>query len=507
MCCARPICVATSVAAAGVPPPGFVKLAAAAPPRIGSRRHPKRATIGPVVAAVAAELGFELHDWQLHVADVAGELVPRGRRRRLAAKMVGAMVGRQSGKTALAATQVATRCLAPSLPDLEALLGFRPGPQHVAFTAQDRIGALGRWYEHVELIMASPLAEGVAKVVRKNGEECVHWWNGSKYRVVTPSKTGARGLSLDLVVIDEALAHEPWLLAAIRPTQAQRDGALSSFGAQLFLVSNAGDETAELLNEQRDLGRRAALEDDSGRVWMEWSCADDADPLDPAVWAATVPTLDRPNGISSEFLRLEAESLGIDQFAREYLCRTVVSKSRQVIDPDVWADLPHIELFQPDRVTLGIDATSDLSRACVVACAQSGEFVGVQVMRNDPDTDWVAGYVTQLAQNWRARVAIDRTGPVAQLIPQLELAKIKVVTLSGVQTADAAAGLVELVAAGGIGHTGDPVLADAVAVLARRARGDRWVFDRSRGYVAPIVATSLAAWVVSTRPLRIPKIH
>ena len=151
--------------------------------------------------------------------------------------------------------------------------GHPIGAQHVAFTAQDRIGAFGRWYEHVEMIMGSELAGHVAKVVRKNGEECVHWCNGSKYRVVTPSKTGARGLSLDVVVIDEALAHEPWLLDAIAPTMAQRDGATVSFGAQLIIVSNAGDETAELLNQQRELGRRAVAEDDRARVHLEWSCA------------------------------------------------------------------------------------------------------------------------------------------------------------------------------------------------------------------------------------------
>ena len=167
---------------------------------------------------------------------------------------------------------------------------------------------------------------------------------GRTYRIVTPSKVGARGLSLDLVVIDEALAHEAWLFEAIAPTQAQRDGARNSFGAQLMIISNAGDENSELLNIQRELGRRAVAEGDRARVWLEWSCADDDDPLDPAVWARTIPTLDQPDGISSAFLARQAETMGTDAFAREYLCRTVWSKSRQVITADVWADLPHVDL-------------------------------------------------------------------------------------------------------------------------------------------------------------------
>ena len=129
------------------------------------------------------------------------------------------------------------------------------------------------------------------------------------------------------------------------PTQAQRDGARNSFGAQLMIISNAGDENSELLNIQRELGRRAVAEGDRARVWLEWSCEDDDDPLDPEVWARTIPTLDQPDGIESDVPgHRQAETMGTDDFAREYLCRTVWSKSRQVITPDVWADLPHVDL-------------------------------------------------------------------------------------------------------------------------------------------------------------------
>ena len=87
------------------------------------------------------------------------------------------------------------RCLAPDIPELALTVGHPVGAQQVAFTAQDRIGALNRWYEHVDMIMGSDLGRYVKKLTRKNGEECLYWHNGSTYRVITPSKTGARGLS------------------------------------------------------------------------------------------------------------------------------------------------------------------------------------------------------------------------------------------------------------------------------------------------------------------------
>jgi hypothetical protein len=477
-------------------------------PRVGSRRHPERDTIGTVVADIAEAMGLELHPWQRYRADVNGEIVTAKGVRRLAARVATTIAGRQTGKTTAVTADVATRCLAPGLPEMLDLFGHPIGPQHVAFTAQDRIGALGRWYEHVEMIMDSELADDVAKVVRKNGEECIHWHNGSKYRVVTPSRTGARGLSLDMVVIDEALAHEPWLLQAISPTMAQRNTATASYGTQLVIVSNAGDEHAELLNQQRELGRRAALEDDTSRVHLEWSCADDDDPLDPAVWRATIPTLDRADGIETEFLTLEAETMGTDAFAREYLCRTVVSAVRQVISPDVWDRLPRLDLTAGPGVVLAVECTSDHASTSVVAARMMDDRVAVEVLDQRPGTDWVVDYVTGVAAAHNARVVIDPYGPAAPLVPMLKRSGVRVAKIDSRDVPDAAGWFVDAVAAARVGHMGDDRFLNAVAVLARRKRGDRWVFDRDRaGDVTPIVAASLAVWLVDSKPAKVPAVY
>ena len=476
-------------------------------PRIGSRRHGERDSLGPVVVAVAERLGLRLHPWQAWRAAVSYELEPCPVGQRLAAGVTMTLAGRQTGKTTAVTADVAMRCMAPDLPELAQLVGHRVGPQHVAFTAQDRIGALGRWYEHVDMIMASDLGVYVRKVVRKNGEEHISWHNGSTYRVVTPSKTGARGLSLDAVIIDEALAHQPWLLGVMAPTMAQRDGASVSFGAQLIIVTNAGDETAELLNEQRELGRRAVAEDDASRVHLEWSCSDDDDPLDPAVWERTIPTLNRPEGLTSAFLARQAETVGTDTFAREYLCRTVWSHSRQVITVDQWMDCPHVDLLPGDGVVLAVEIPPDRDSATVVAARQMGELVAVEIIDQRHGVDWVGPYVAEMARHHSARVIVDNYGPASTILPALEQARIKAHKASSHDVADAAAGLVDAVAARRVGHVGDIRFSEAVSYLGRRQRGDRWVFDRQRGDIGPIVAASLAVWLIDTHPARRPVIH
>ena len=164
------------------------------------------------------------------------------------------------------------QCLLPGVWTCRRLVG-RVRPQHVAFTAQDRNAALARWHEHVDLLMSSDLREHVRRVVLQRGDECVQF----RQRLDVPDRhavawrcpwSGARPGG------DRRGADAPAeLLAAIRPTMAQRDGAAGCIGAQLVVVSNAGDERSTLLNEQRELGRRAALEGDTSRVWFEWSAA------------------------------------------------------------------------------------------------------------------------------------------------------------------------------------------------------------------------------------------
>lgn len=476
-------------------------------PRIGSRRHADVPTIGPILDATARAMGVRLFPWQRYRADVCGELAERADGRRLAAGVTGTMVGRQSGKTTAVAVDIATRCLAPDIPELAELVGHPIGPQHTAFTAQDRIGALGRWYEHVDMIMSSELRDYVRKPVFKNGEECLWFNNGSYYRVITPSKTGPRGLSLDVCVIDEAMAHSSDLLGAIRPTMAQRDGASVSFGAQLILVSNAGDETAELLNDQRELGRRAAADDDRSRAWLEWSCADDADALDPAVWRTTLPTLDQPDGISSAFLELEAETIGTDTFAREYLCRTVASAERRVIAPEIWAELPMGTLTTGSAQLLAVDVTPDRSSATVVAAGRGTGVTVVEVAEQREGTEWVVAYLTTVATRLRCPVVLDGFGPAGVLAPALRDGGLDVLELRSRDVVDAAGAFVDAVVSSQIAHPHDVRFADAIDSLSRRRRGDRWTFDRQHGNIAAIVAASLACWQLSPGVTLQPMVH
>lgn len=487
------------------------------PPRIGTRRHARRRSLGPLLADVAGQLDVDLHPWQAHVSDVSLEVVKRngpGSRLRLAAGTVGIVAGRQCGKSTWCAARVCFQCLLPELPEVAKVVGARSiRPQKVAYCAQDRIGALGRWYEHLELIMSSELRSQVERVVRKNGEEHIRFCNGSEYRVLTPSRTGARGWAFDMVIIDEALAHPADLLGVIAPTMAQRDGAGGCIGSQLVIVSNAGDERSSLLNEQRELGRRAAIEGDTGRCWFEWSVADGADPLDEKVWKTTIPTLDAIDGISTAFVRSQAESMRLEDFAREYLCRHTVRPMAHVIDPVVWAALPYGELDPGMDAVLAVDAAKDRDLATIVAAARLDPYddastIAVEIVDQLSTAD-VAGRIAELVERHEVpQVVIDQYGPLGYLVGQLERSGVYVRAVRVGDVVEAAAGFCDLVSAGRIAHLRDLRFDDAVAVAGRRKIGDRWAFARQGDVdVSPVVAASLATWAVESGAFPTPAIH
>lgn len=477
-------------------------------PRVGTARNPTRPTLGPYIDETARTMGFEPHAWQTLLSDVSLELSTRpDGRLRLHGQYVGALVGRQSGKTAWCAARVVAQCLLPERPDIAAIVGNdRIGPQHVAYTAQSRTVAVSRWLEHVDIIERT-IGRERAKVRYATGREVMEFVNGSTYRPVTPNRTGARGLSLDLVIVDEALAHPLWLLAVLRPTQSQRDNAPDGIGAQFVVVSNAGDDDSELLNRMQDLGHESMTDPDSRRVWMEWSADPEADPLAETTWLTTMPTLEQPNGIALEFVRTEAQTLPLDQFMREYLCVRLARSQQQIIPSELWHDLYRSDVVIPPDLAIAIDVTPDRGRASIVAAGQVDHYLPIEIIQAQEGLEWCIRRVTEICQRWSAPVAIDIAGPAATMIPALEAAGVTVLPLAARDVADAAAMFYDATLQRRICHLNDHRMNDAVTGASKRAVGQRWAFDR-RGNVdiSPLVAASFAIWAIETNRAETPTI-
>ena len=450
------------------------------PPALNATPASDAPSRGHYLATIAELMGLELFGWQRQVADVALEVDPAGR---YTHKTIGVSVGRQNGKTALLSARVALELL---------------GGGHVAYTAQDRAGARNKYIETIEM-MRPALGSRFAKLRLANGSEQLTMTNGGTFRIVTPNQDGARGLTLDLAIVDEALAHPLELVAALQPTMATRPSS------QLWIASNAGDHRSELLMHYRDIGRAG---DSPSVAWFEWAAQVDADPDDPDVWHAAIPTLAEEKGVTLAAVEDFHATMTAELFAREILNVWPTDTAEHVLDASEFQKLAVTEAVHGDRYALGVDISPmrDWSSIVIASKPDAGGFM-VEVVDHRRGTGWIPQRLTELAKRWNAQIVVDSGSAAGSLLPHL--GHLDVLEVGGRDYAAACATFYDAVKDRNLRHLGDPILADAVAASSRRKLGDKWAWRRTSDDtpITPLVSASLSLWgIVATKPKPTPQV-
>lgn len=140
------------------------------------------------------------------------------------------LVARQNGKSTLAQVLTIWLLLVEGWP---LVLG----------TAQDLDVAESLWEEVVNLVQEDEeLAALVDSVTRTNGKKSLNLLSGGKYKVKAANRRAGRGLSGNLVLLDELREHQTWgAWGAITKTTMARSASL------ILALSNAGDVTSLVL--------------------------------------------------------------------------------------------------------------------------------------------------------------------------------------------------------------------------------------------------------------------
>lgn len=198
-------------------------------------------------------LGITLLPWQRAALIRMLELNEDGSMR---FRTVVVLVARQNGKSTLA--QVLTIWLL-----------FVWGWPLVLGTAQDLDVAETLWEEVVDIVHSDEeLSELIDGVVKVNGKKALNLTTGSKYKVKAANRRAGRGLSGNLVLLDELREHQTWdAWGAITKTTMARAEAL------ILALSNAGDVTSRVLRYLRIMAHRA-LGDPDGVAAAEDGGAD-----------------------------------------------------------------------------------------------------------------------------------------------------------------------------------------------------------------------------------------
>lgn len=319
--------------------------------------------------ATATTCGIALFPWQ----ESAGRyLTALGPAERWLYREVALIVARQNGKTRLLIPLIVSRLL----------VGRR-----IMHTAQNRelprevFGEVAdvMWRDHRGLLTRRPRFA--------NGQEEIRLRNGGIYRIVAPTRGGARGPSNDDVIIDELREMtEHDFIAAAKPTLT------ASANPQMIYLSNAGTDESEVLNA---LKKRA--DEDPALAYLEWSAAPERAADELAGWLEANPAVGHipmvlPNLESEYRAHRLAGTLGI--FETEHLCRWVVTLATKVVTGSAWLAC-HGATEEPSRPALGM--SMDGGRiAAVIAWLQSDGRVGCRELAPEGDPSDVEGYSRSL---------------------------------------------------------------------------------------------------------------
>jgi len=459
-------------------------------------------------------LGVTLLPWQRWWLIHALELRPDGR---LRFRTVLTLVARQNGKTTLLKI-VALWAMYLRRADL--VLG----------AAQALNIARESWQGAVQLAEDVPeLADEIVAVRRTNGEQCLTIAGGARYMITAATRGAGRGLSVDLLILDELREQRDWdAWGALSKTTMARPGALT------VGISNQGDDGSVVLNTLRTqalAGLDTATDDTLGL--FEYSAPDGCALDDVHAWAQANPAMNHPNGVTEAAVRSACTTDPPTTFRTEVLCQRV-DVLNAAVDTAAW--------------TAGADpgATLEAVRAQLVACVEVAyDERHVTMCAAAPDGDRVRGEVlavwesvhdaradlSELCAELRPRaLGYFAYGPSAQLGPDLQALhgvsvgrriyardefhphSPGVVRLTGQDAVTACQTFANLVDGRRFVHPDDELLNAHVAASVRKDQGDGWRFarkgaGRNDAAYAMAGAVHLARTLPAYRPASRPRIY
>jgi hypothetical protein len=406
------------------------------------------------------------------------------------------------------------------------------GAPLVIGTAQDLDMAEEIWQGAVDLAQETPELERLIRhVFRVNGKKQMVLRSGERYKVRAANRRAGRGLSGDLVLLDELREHQSWdAWGAVSKTTMAREDAL------VFALSNAGDASSVVLRYLRKLchaslgdpdGVNAAdaldpqaeaiepdedLDVDEGSLGVfEWSAPPDTPIRDRAGWAAANPALGHT--ISERTIASAARTDPEWVFRTEVLCQWSEGTLEGPFPPGAWeasADPDSVRAVD-SAIALGVDVSWDRGHSVIgLAAFREDGMAHVEVIASRAGTDWVTEWLRSPERSEAVRsapVALQARGaPVSSLLPELQDARIPVVewagTALGVATGEfydrVRAAIGEGTGAAQLRHRSQPLLNVAAATASTRPIQDAWLWDRRRSPtdVSPLIAVTGALWAL-----------
>lgn len=457
-------------------------------------------------------LGLTLIPWERWLLIHALELLADGTYR---FRTIVLLVARQNGKSTV-------------LQILSLWTIYVTGLRLVIGTAQNLDVAEEVWEGAVEMAEEiDDLAAEISKVSKVNGKKFLKLESGERYKVAAASRRGGRGLSGDLVLLDELREHASWdAWAAVTKTTMAR------LYAMIWAASNAGDAASIVLRYLRALAHRAlgdpdgfAAAHDQGEVpddldddpmvdgddlgIFEWSAPPGCSINDREGWAQANPSLGYT--ITERAIASAARTDPEWIFRMEVLCQWLDTTGDGPFPAGAWEACLDTGSSITDGSPLAacVDVSWDRSTAHIaVAGWRDDGRPHIEIIASRTGTEWVVEWLGDEQHPHRAELPIavcHKRAPASSLVPDLVEAGLTVVEWDGVDGTGELYDHVRAAVGDGdsrvpLAHLDQPVLDVAASNAATRPVGDAWAWDRRRSPVdaAPLVAVTGALWLLTS---------
>lgn len=442
---------------------------------------------------LAESAGLYLDPWQQQVlVDALGERADG----RFAAFEVGLVVPRQNGKGAVLEAR-----------ELAGLVLF--GERHILHSAHLFKTSRDAFRRILGLFQNTPdLDRLVKRVSNTHGDEGIELTNGCRLSFVTRSKGGGRGLSGDVVILDEAYEVTGEQISAILPTMISRPNPQVWYTSSPALDAVNG-EALFALKERGEAGG------DDSLAWFDWGQLRGVNLDDPHVWAQANPSLGIR--IGEDFLRKmrKAFKSNPEGFAREHLGVWPETAGDVIVSPALWRELAAPDSVRPTDVVFVVDVTPDREHASIMMAGPNadGQMV-IGVVDHGDGTDWIVHRCLELKARWSpVAFGLDIAGPGGSLLVELEKAGIclaadpakpkrgDLCVPTSREVAQAWGMFVDAVRQKQIRHLDELPLNVALSGAKTRTLGDgqAWARKTSAVDISPLVGATLAHWTYLTR--------
>jgi hypothetical protein len=333
------------------------------------------------------------------------------------------------------------------------------------------------------------------------GQEEIKLENGGTYRIAANTRGGARGQSVDRLVVDETREmHDTDIIDAAEPTLAM------SRDPQTVWLSNAGTDESVVLNGLRARGLSG---EDPSLAYLQWSAAPDRDPGDREGWAEANPSLGHYpqllKNLEKTYTSRQIEGT-LATFETERLCRWVDSMREPLLPLEQWQACQVVALdAAPGRPYMAVSMDPNGKRASMAMAWRQAD--GSLALRMIIEATGSPINTDLLGKDMLAEVKRYKTAGVGY-DPMTDTALTRFLprtdSVTGTKYANASARFVTLVASGQLRALDCASVTSDLTWTTRKAHDEKGAFEAVRGKDDHPITASLAAiravWLASEPP-------